>query len=118
MKRLAQRSAQMLCVSMVSSVLLSVTPRTASAELTGEQVFNRNCVQCHGDSNEAVGTLQLARTRGKDKALLTERKDLPAEYVRIVVRHGLRAMPPFAPSDLNDAQLQALTEFLTHRASD
>ncbi len=32
---------------------------------------------------EAVGTQQLARTRGKNKALLVGRKDLPAEYVRV-----------------------------------
>jgi len=83
-----------------------------AAPLTGKQVFDRQCVHCHGPSNEAVGTLQLARTRGKDKALLTERNDLTADYVRFVVRHGLKAMPAFVPSDLTDAQLQALTEYL------
>jgi hypothetical protein len=40
---------------------------------------------------------------------------LPPEYIRIVVRHGLRAMPAFVPSDLTDAQLQALTEYLTNK---
>jgi mono/diheme cytochrome c family protein len=83
------------------------------AELTGKEVFDRQCVHCHGNNNEAVGTLQLARTRGKDKSLLTERKDLTADYVQFVVRHGLKAMPAFVPSDLTDAQLQALTEYLT-----
>jgi len=85
----------------------------AAEGLTGKEVFDKQCVHCHGDSNEAVGTLQLARTRGKDKALLTERNDLTADYVQFVVRHGLKAMPAFVPSDLTDAQLQALTEYLT-----
>jgi mono/diheme cytochrome c family protein len=82
---------------------------------SGQEVFQRHCVHCHGPGSDAVGTLQLARTRGQDKALLTERKDLPPEYIRIVVRHGLRAMPAFVPSDLTDAQLEALTDFLTSR---
>ena len=95
------------------AVLLVATAPAIAADLTGQEVFARHCVHCHGPGNEAVGTLQLARTRGKDKALLTERKDLPAEYIRIVVRNGLKAMPAFVPSDLTDAQLQALTEYLT-----
>jgi len=96
-----------------SAALLAVTGPAATAELTGKEVFDRHCVHCHGPGNEAAGTLQLARTRGKDKALLTERNDLPAVYIQYVVRHGLRAMPAFVPSDLTDAQLQALTDYLT-----
>jgi mono/diheme cytochrome c family protein len=92
--------------------LAAIAPASAT-DLTGQEVFERHCVHCHGPGNEAVGTLQLARTRGKDKALLTERKDLPAEYIRIVVRNGLKAMPAFVPSDLTDAQLQSLAEYLT-----
>jgi len=98
------------------SAVTADTPAAMSAPtaaLTGKQVFDRQCVHCHGPSDEAVGTLQLARTRGKDKALLTERNDLTADYVQFVVRHGLKAMPAFVPSDLTDAQLQALTEYLT-----
>ena len=60
----------------------------AAADLTGQEVFDRHCVHCHGPGNDAVGTLQLARTRGKDKALLTERKEAnvyPATH--FVMRH-------------------------------
>jgi mono/diheme cytochrome c family protein len=100
-------------LSALAALLAVSVSSVNAAELTGKEVFEKHCVHCHGPSNEAVGTLQLARTRGQDKALLTERKDLPPEYIRIVVRHGLRAMPAFVPSDLTDAQLQALTEYLT-----
>ena len=96
-----------------SAALLAVTGPAVTAELTGKEVFDRHCVHCHGPGNEATGTLQLARTRGQDKALLTERNDLPAVYIQYVVRHGLRAMPAFVPSDLTDAQLQALTDYLS-----
>ena len=97
-----------------SLLLLPVLAGAAAtkAEPTGREVFDHYCVQCHGDSREAVGTQQLARTRGADKALLEERKDLNASYISQVVRHGLRAMPPFAPADLNDARLQALITYL------
>jgi len=102
-----------LLVLAACEALLAAAAPAAAADLTGQEVFDRHCVHCHGPGNDAVGTLQLARTGGKDKALLTERKDLPAEYIRIVVRNGLKAMPAFVPSDLTDTQLQALTEYLT-----
>ena len=109
-----QRVVVRRLVAVAASLLfpLAAVP-VAAADLTGKQVFDRHCVHCHAASDEATGTLQLARTRGKDKAVLTERKDLPAAYIAIVVRNGLRAMPPFVPSDLTDAQLTALTEYLT-----
>ena len=96
-----------------AALLLAATMPAAAADLTGEQVFNRHCVHCHGPGNEATGTLQLARTRGPDKAVLAERDDLPAEYVRMIVRQGLKAMPAFVPSDLTDSQLEALAEYLS-----
>jgi (+)-pinoresinol hydroxylase len=101
-----------LNASAAAAVLLAVAAPASSAELTGKEVFDRHCVHCHGTGNEAVGTLQLARTRGQDKALLTERSDLPPVYIQMIVRQGLKAMPPFVPSDLNDTQLKALTAYL------
>ncbi|MBV8854476.1 MAG: cytochrome c [Sinobacteraceae bacterium] len=82
-----------------------------AGEMSGKQVFDHYCSYCHGAA-EGPGSTQLARTRGADKALLTERRDLQAKYVEYVVRHGLRAMPPFVPSDLTDARLKALADFL------
>jgi hypothetical protein len=59
--------------------------------------------------------MQLSRTRGKQAALLTERSDLTRSYIEYVVRHGLKSMPPFAPSDLTDAKLAALSAFLARK---
>jgi len=86
----------------------------AGAPMTGKQVFEHYCIQCHGPG-DWPGTLQLARTRGKERSLLAERKDLAPDYVTTIVRHGLKSMPPFAPSDLTDAKLKALVEFLTKK---
>ena len=45
---------------------------------------------------------------------MAERTNLTADYIEYVVRHGMRSMPPFAPSDLTDAKLKALVSFLTN----
>jgi (+)-pinoresinol hydroxylase len=100
-------------IVLAASGLITSFP-TAAAEPTGKGIFDHYCAACHGASNEAPGTLQLRRTRGQDNALLAERSDLKAPYIEYVVRHGLRAMPAFVPSDLTDSKLKALTEFLGH----
>ncbi len=92
---------------------LAVTAQfAAGAEMTGKDVFNHYCVYCHG-AGDRPGTMQLGRTRGADKAVLQDRSDLPPDYIRMVVRHGLKSMPPFTPSDLTDAKLESLIRFLT-----
>lgn len=95
-----------LVVAAVGSARLA-----AAAEMTGRDVFDHYCTYCHGAA-DGPGTVQLGRTRGKDKALLTQRTDLKPQYVEYVVRHGLKAMPPFVPSDLTDARLKSLISFL------
>jgi len=104
------------CVLLVASALGSVAFPAAGADMTGKEVFDHYCTYCHG-SDDGPGTVQLRRTRGKDQALLSARTNLSADYVEYVVRHGLKSMPPFAPSDLTDAKLKALVAFLSARRS-
>jgi len=94
------------------SALVALTTPAAAAEMNGKEVFGHYCTYCHG-SADGPGTMQLSRTRGKDKGLLTQRTDLAPEYIQYIVRHGLRSMPAFVPSDLTDARLKALLAFLT-----
>jgi len=98
-------------MSIVVASLAGLGMSARAAEMTGREVFDHYCAQCHG-SSDGPGTMQLRRTRGKDRALLTERTDLTPKYIEYVVRHGLRSMPPFAPSDLTAAKLEALAAFL------
>jgi mono/diheme cytochrome c family protein len=98
--------------SLVVSALAVLTEPAAAAEMTGREVFDHYCTHCHGAA-DGPGTLQLSRTRGKDRGLLTQRTDLAPDYIEYIVRHGLKSMPPFAPSDLTDARLKALAAFLT-----
>ncbi len=61
-------------------------PLATAAEMTGKDVFDHYCTYCQGAA-DGPGTAQLGRTRGKDRALLTQRTDLKPEYVEYVVRH-------------------------------
>ena len=114
MRRAAGRSLAAGCL--LAAVLAGAG--AGAQESAGEAQFNRHCVHCHGPGVESVGTVQLARTRGADFALLTERTDLAAPYIEFVVRNGLKAMPAFVPSDLTADDLAALTEYLTASARD
>jgi len=98
-------------MSFLVSALASLATPASGAEMTGKEVFDHYCTYCHG-SDDGPGTMQLRRTRGKDQALLTERTNLSSDYIEYVVRHGLRSMPPFVPSDLTEAKLKALVAFL------
>lgn len=94
-------------------LLWTVAVPVFAAEDVGANAFARHCAACHGDNLEAVGTQQLARTRGKNKALLAGRKDLPQDYVRVIARNGLKAMPSFTPAALPDAELAAIAAYVT-----
>ena len=96
------------------SVIVAGMAAANGAEPKGREVFEHYCSDCHGPG-DAPATVQLGRTRGKDKALLTERTDLQPEYIEFIVRHGLKSMPPFAPADLDAAKLKALVAYLAKK---
>jgi len=102
---------RLVLIAFWSALALRAALPAAAAEPTGKEVFDHYCAACHG-TEEGTGTMQLGRTRGKDQAFLTKRKNLKAEYIEYVVRHGLRSMPPFAPADLDEVKLKALSAFL------
>jgi mono/diheme cytochrome c family protein len=100
-------------LAVVALLLAGTPPVHSGGQSTGKEVFNQNCIHCHAPGREHPGTLQLGLTRGADRAVLEERTDLTAEYVRHIVRHGIKAMPAFVPSQITDDQLNALTDYLT-----
>jgi hypothetical protein len=40
-------------------------------------------------------------------------RDLPPAYIRSIVRGGLRAMPSFRPSEIDDGSLEKLAEYIS-----
>ena len=84
-----------------------------AADDTGSQLYERHCLGCHAAGAGHPGTMRLKEVRGAQAAVLTERDDLTAEYVKIIVRTGLQEMPPMRPTEITDRQLDALAAFLT-----
>lgn len=102
----------MRCLAFLALVLGSCTLSTISiAAPNGHAVYVKYCSACHNPGPEHPGTVRLA-DRWPQQASLLDREQLDAEYVRYFVRHGLNLMPPFRPSEISNAELDALGSFL------
>ena len=65
----------------------------------GEQVFDRNCSQCHPGGESGLGPS-------------LNNKPLPQFAMKIQVRNGVGAMPRFSSNEITDEQLSAVTAYL------
>jgi mono/diheme cytochrome c family protein len=74
---------------------LSPNPRLT----LGQQIFNRNCHQCHPFGSAAIGPSL------NDKPMM-------GVYIKYQVRHGLGAMPAFDESQMPEDQLDAVVDYL------
>ncbi len=92
----------------------------------GEQVYEYWCETCHGPGlglpgfGGLPGTQQLEiKYRGTDiPAVLDERTDLVPEFIETIVRQGVSFMPHFRKTEISDAELDALTAYLTRNNAD
>ncbi|BAK68484.1 cytochrome c family protein [Sphingobium sp. SYK-6] len=82
----------------------------APAGLDGRGLFLKHCGYCHLPGG--TGSIQLERRWGKARALLAERTDLPAEYVKGVARQGIFSMPPITRVEVTDDELDKLAAYL------
>jgi (+)-pinoresinol hydroxylase len=80
---------------------------------SGELVYERWCAPCHapGPGHPGTQSLQL-KYAGKTPAVLLERSDLSAQAVAVFVRQGVLLMAPFRKTEISDAELRALAEFV------
>jgi len=125
----------------MSRLLLSVTVIGASLGVTaraqeteaftadverGEQVYDKWCAPCHGPGpglpgfDGLPGTQQLRlKYRGTDvPAVLDQRNDLVPEFIEVIVRQGVSFMPQFRKTEVSDADLEALTAYLTRNKAE
>ncbi len=101
------------CLSLLPVVLISSLPASGLAmEDLGKAVYERHCSHCHAPGPDHPGTLQLSVTRGEAFSVLEQRSDLTPDYIKAIVRHGLRTMPGFKPTTLTHQQLDALAGYL------
>ena len=79
----------------------------------GAQVFRRWCSECHGPGAlPGTGALER-RYQGTVPAALEERTDLSGALIRYTVRNGRSFMPFFRKTEISDAELAALSAYLT-----
>jgi mono/diheme cytochrome c family protein len=87
----------------------------------GKQVYDKWCAPCHGPGlglpgfDGLPGTQQLRiKYRGTDvPAILDQRTDLVPEFIEVIVRQGVSFMPQFRKTEVSDADLEALSAYLT-----
>lgn len=80
----------------------------------GEQVYIRWCAPCHSRGLDYPGTSALqAKYRGELPAALEDRTDLDPDTIRYFVRNGASVMPRSRKTEISDADLDELVQFLT-----
>ena len=103
------------------AALLALAAAAGSARAAdpprGKAVFDLWCSGCHKPLGPAVssvaGTTVLQRKyRGAKPAALEERTDLTPATVTFYVRHGVNFMPFFRKTEIGDADLEALADYL------
>jgi mono/diheme cytochrome c family protein len=70
------------------------------AEHRGERLFFRHCAKCHPGGEAGLGPA-------------LNNKPIPAFVIRQQIRRGLGAMPAFSPEFLPDADVAAITAYVT-----
>jgi len=83
---------------------------------SGKAIYERYCLECHGAGPEHPGTQALqAKYKGTLPAELDRRTDLSAEFVISTVRHGVSVMPAERKTEIGDAELKALADYLARK---
>src|SRR5277367_7051333 len=80
----------------------------------GNAVYAKWCAPCHAPGVTHPGTHALmVKYQGVKSGVLLDWKDLPADTVKFVVRHGITVMPPFRKTEITDQELDALARYLS-----
>lgn len=79
----------------------------------GKQIFEHWCAICHADAPRMPGTASLAaKYEGKLPAALEDRTDMSPDFIKHFVRNGVLIMPGFRKTEINDADLELLVDYL------
>lgn len=112
MKATSKVLAGCVCLSLLQ-VALAAAPQETDQFAKGRQVFQKWCAGCHDAGRDYPGTVALeAKYRGALPAPLEQRTDLTPDTIRYFVRHGVSIMPFFRKTEVSDADLEALTNYL------
>lgn len=86
----------------------------ATGDELGEAVYDKWCSICHSPG-PYPGTIALTeRYEGTDiPGVLVERTNLQPAFVKLIVRKGVANMPDFRKTEITDAELDALADYLS-----
>lgn len=83
---------------------------------SGEHLYQRFCFECHGEGPDKPGTMALkAKYKGAKPGRLDQRTDLTAAFVIYTVRHGVSVMPSMRPTEIGQAELKAIADYLARK---
>jgi (+)-pinoresinol hydroxylase len=107
------RVGLIVVLSMIFAAQAFAAPDESAVE-KGQKVYQKWCFPCHGTGSGKPATdLLAARDKGSRPAALEERTDLSAPLIKMFVRHGVMFMPTFRKTEISDADLDALSAYLT-----
>ncbi len=111
-----------LTVALVVVTATSSFGQTPTDEATiqkGAAVYQTWCAPCHSSGRGNPGTMALAvKYKGRQPAVpatLVERTDLTPQAIKFFVRQGVSVMAPFRKTEITDADLVALSAYLTRK---
>jgi (+)-pinoresinol hydroxylase len=107
----------MVAVTLIGCAPLSrASPQSASLveaqRSAGGKIFDKWCRDCHTAGGPGSRALQR-RYQGAVPADLEQRNNLSPEYVKLVVRRGMSFMPTFRKTEISDADLALVADYLT-----
>ena len=82
-----------------------------SAKTPAEALFVEKCAMCHRQMG--MGTVILARRMAPGQAMLEARSDLSPELIVAAARQGIGNMPRITRAEASDAQLAAISSYLS-----
>ncbi len=83
-------------------------------EMSGKELYDHWCADCHNPGPGHPGTLRLAGDMGEENSVLLE-KEMAPEVIRYAVRNGFQMMPPFRPTEITDEELARLVDYLVKK---
>lgn len=104
---------QQIPLILAVAVLFGTGTLLADEPATG---YESRCALCHEDNG--FGEQRLRARLGNELAVLSQRQDLTAPFIRTVVRHGFLAMPPMSKVEVPDSELDQIITYLTAGGSD
>jgi len=97
--------------------VLALPAMGAEPPAEGRAVYVKWCAPCHDPGLTHPGTNALTvKYKGVKSGVLLEWTDLTAPAVKVLVRHGISVMPHFRKTEISDAELDALSRYLSRNS--